>query len=330
MPLTNVLKKRLAKGESTQAGISQLAALGLLLSMVACTSLAGPSGPGNCAEAQSNSGVVFCQDFDDSALGDWNVNDLKSDFPGTSGYIAGPTGARNATPGPGRATIVSGGNAVSGNSLRHWFPANTTGAKSGTLFRAPIGANLEEAYFGYWVRFDPSIPNLKGGKLPGLTGGTSDGGQTPCCGREMKKGFGFSSRLMFVEREFGERKFSPYFYWMDNPRPPDSSGKIYGGPGKGGVYTWIPGEWYFIEEHVKLNTPAGAANGLFELWINGAKVTTIANTRIRGPGATFSIGHILFHTYLGGPSGWASPTDTYNFFDVVVVSRNRIGGRGGG
>ena len=284
------------------------------------------SGPGNCAEAQSNSDVVFCQDFDGSALGDWSVSDLKSDFPGTSGFIAGPTGAPSGT-GGGRTTIVSGGDAVSGNSLRAKFPKNTIGSNSGAFFRAPIGANLTEAYIGYWVRFEPLFPDIRGGKLPGLEGGTTDAGQvSPCCGRPMKKGLGFSTRLMFV----GGRSFVNYFYWIDNPTPPNSSGTIYGGP-RGKIHTWIPGKWYFIEEHVKLNTPANALNGLFEVWINGTKVTTIANARIRGPGASFSINHILFHTYLGGnESSWYSPKDTYNFFDVVVVSRNRIGGPGGG
>lgn len=283
------------------------------------------SGPGNCAEAQSKSDVVVCQDFDGSALGDWNVSDLKRDFPGTSGYITGPTSAPNGT-GNGRTTIVSGVDAVFGNSLRAKFPKNTIGSASGALFRAPIGTNLTEAYIGYWVRFDPAMPSFKGGKLPGLTGGTTDAGQvSPCCGRPMKQGLGFSTRMMFV----GGRQFVPYFYWIDNKRPP-INGNVYGGPGSGGVYTWIPGNWYFIEEHVKLNTPAGASNGLFEVWINGTKVTTIANTKILGPGASFSIDHIQFNTYLGGNnSGWYSPKDTYNFFDVVVVSRNRIGGQGG-
>ena len=39
MPLTNVLKKRLMKGESTQSGSSRWVALGLILSMTACTSI---------------------------------------------------------------------------------------------------------------------------------------------------------------------------------------------------------------------------------------------------------------------------------------------------
>ena len=39
MPLTNVLKKSLAKGESTQSGSSRWAALGLILSITACTSV---------------------------------------------------------------------------------------------------------------------------------------------------------------------------------------------------------------------------------------------------------------------------------------------------
>jgi len=270
--------------------------------------------------------VVFCQDFDGSALGDWSVSDLKSDFPGAAGWIAGPTGAPNGT-GNGRTMIVDGVNAISGRGLRAKLPMNKLGSDSGVLFTAPIGANLEEAYMGYWVRFDPTFPDVKGGKLPGLTGGVTDAGQvSPCCGRPMKQGKGFSTRMMFV----GGRGFVNYFYWINNPTPPSSNGTIYGGP-RGVIHTWIPGKWYFIEEHVKLNTPAGAKNGLFEVWINGTKVTTIANTRIRGPGQNFSIGHIQFHTYLGGgDSGWYSPKDTYNFFDVVVVSRNRIGGPGGG
>ena len=155
----------------------------------------GLSGPGNCAEAESTSDVVFCQDFDGSALGDWNLYDLRSDFPGTSGYIAGPTGARAVG---GRTTIVSGSDAVSGNSLRVKFPKNRIGSATGLIFRAPIGANLTEAYIGYWVRFEPTFPDIKGGKLPGLTGGTTDAGQVgPCCGRPMTQGLGFSSRMMF-------------------------------------------------------------------------------------------------------------------------------------
>ena len=39
MPLTNVLKKRLMKEESTQSGSSRWVALGLILSMTACTSI---------------------------------------------------------------------------------------------------------------------------------------------------------------------------------------------------------------------------------------------------------------------------------------------------
>jgi len=38
MSLTNVLKKRFMKRESTQSGISRWVALGLILSMTACTS----------------------------------------------------------------------------------------------------------------------------------------------------------------------------------------------------------------------------------------------------------------------------------------------------
>ena len=53
MPLTNVLKKRLMKGESTQSGSSRWAALGLILSMTACTSLTAPDNrlPGNLSSA---------------------------------------------------------------------------------------------------------------------------------------------------------------------------------------------------------------------------------------------------------------------------------------
>lgn len=273
------------------------------------------SSPKTCAQARLNPGVVFCQDFDGSALGDWNVTDLKADFPGASGFISGPN--------KGRATIVSGGNAVSGNSLRATFPKTKVGGgDTGVLFLAPVGvANLNEAYFGYWVRFDPGFPMLKGGKIPGLSSGTDDNGRDqPAGGRPMKLGKGFSNRLMFI----GGRRFQDYFYWIDNPAPMTGA-KRFGGP-RHNLGTWVPGQWYFIESHVKLNTPAGAKNGLFEVWINGKRVTYIPNTRIRGPGQNFPITHIQFQTYLGGgDASWYSPKDTYNYFDTVVVSRNRIG-----
>lgn len=278
-----------------------------------------PGPPRKCSDV---TGATLCQDFDTQTLGDWTQTEMIAAFPGTTGYMRGMTGS----PSGGRTSIVDGANAISGKALRAAFPKDKLGSSSGMHFWPPIGTNLTEAYFGYWVRFDPDIPKVKGGKLPGLTGGTTDKGQpSPCCGRPMALGKGFSSRLMFV----GGRKFTNYFYWIDNPRCDQTGCTGTANPPSGdgprlNTIVWTPGKWHFVEQHVKLGT-AGAANGLFQVWVDGVLMTDIQNTRIIGPGQSFSITKLQMETYLGGKGeSWWSPVDTAVYFDTLIVKTSRI------
>ena len=88
---------------------------------------------------------------------------------------------------------------------------------------------------------------------------------------------------------------------------------------------WIPGQWYFIEQHVRLNTP-GVFDGFYEGWVDGVKTSEITNTRFRATGQNYLIDVIQFETYLGGNSdSWKSPKDEYIYFDTLMVAKTRIG-----
>ncbi|MGH7957610.1 MAG: polysaccharide lyase, partial [Opitutaceae bacterium] len=216
------------------------------------------------------------------------------------------------------------------------------------LFRVPV-ANATDLYFAYWVRFAPGFGPVKGGKLPGLTGGVTDAGATlPCCGRLVTLGKGFSSRWMFVDGS--SHRLTTYMYWMDNPRPfansPTNTIKYGGGPSHSIPFTtyptppttwtqmsdtsnaiaWNSGQWHFMEQHVRLNTP-GSYDGFYEAWIDGIKTAEITDTRFRASGQNYLIDAIQFETYFGGgDTSWQSPKDEYIYFDTIMVARTRIGG----
>lgn len=283
-----------------------------------------PGPPTTCAAAATalGSDLLLCQDFDSQSLGDWNLTELQAAFPNTTGWISGPTNAPDGGSN-GRITVVDAtADVVAGKSIKVKYPANKIGGNSGLHFHAPIGVSgLTEAYLGYWVRFDPEFPNLKGGKLPGLTGGVTDDNNTGISGgRKVLLGKGFSSRNMFV----GGRRITNYFMWMENPRPPKGN-HIYGdGPSK--QFNWEPGKWYFIEQHVKLNT-LGLSDGVLEVWINGERTTNYTNWKARATGQNYIIRDLQFSTHLGGnDSGWFWPEDVFTYFDTILVSRARIGG----
>lgn len=77
----------------------------------------------------------------------------------------------------------------------------------GTSWGARFGKTYDEATVEYKVRIDDTIDFKRGGKLPGLCGGSS-----PMGGRSTAEADGFSARIMW--REFG--MLEQYVYHMDS------------------------------------------------------------------------------------------------------------------
>lgn len=154
----------------------------------------------------------------------------------------------------------------------------------------------------YYVRFSKDFDFVKGGKLPGLFGGTVNNGRKIPDGTN-----GFSTRYMWRKDGDGE----VYAYLPSSREHGTSIGR--------GNWRFQPGTWQHLEQVVVLNQP-GKANGQIKVWLDGKKVLTKNGLTFRTTNA-LKIEGILFSTFFGGgdPS-WATPKDVYVDFANFSVS----------
>src|SRR5262245_39059232 len=135
-----------------------------------------------------------------------------------------------------------------GTSLQVTTPRGEhTGTSFAYKFRERLGAEPEEIYFRYYLKFDPDWKHAtSGGKLPGISGTYGKAGWG---GRKVNGSDGWSARGLF-ETPNGVDSTAIGFYclrgrygenWRFQPRLEH-------------------GRWYCVEQYCKLNTP-GEAGG---------------------------------------------------------------------
>lgn len=200
-------------------------------------------------------------------------------------------------------------------ALRVTYPAGSASPSASRKYGVPDGGMqvflprvegaLDEAYLRYWLRFPADFDFVKGGKLPGLWGGSEVSG-----GEEPDGTNGFSTRLMW--REDGEGEL--YLY------APGETGTSLGR----GAWTWPRGRWVCVEEHVVLNDPK-QEDGAVTVWVDGSEVLsesgmqyrTVKDLRIEG---------IFFSTFFGGADpSWAPSRDQHADFAGFELSEDRVG-----
>jgi len=157
----------------------------------------------------------------------------------------------------------------------------------------------------YQVMFPVGFDFVKGGKLPGLCGGTSPGG-----GKKSDGSDGFSARIMWRER--GE--VFQYMYWMER-----AAEKRWGDdfPWKdietNSPIRFIPGQWHNLKTEIVMNTP-GERDGQVTSWFDGKLALEIKGA-FRATGATFAIDSFNFTTFFGGNTlDWAPTKDEVVYF----------------
>jgi hypothetical protein len=204
---------------------------------------------------------------------------------------------------PGRILRVAlhAGSIDPGTMSRRGLPRSGTGFKA-RILPALAGVGAEAARLAYSVRFAPGFDFVRGGKLPGLFGGSGPSG-----GRIPDGHDGFSLRLMWRERGAGE----VYAYL------PDSI--VHGSSLLRGSWQFEPGRWHRVVQSVALNTP-GRHDGWLTMEIDGRPVGLVHGLRLRD-GAGLKADGVFFDLFFGGSDdSWAARADTHvDFADFALA-----------
>ncbi|XP_041378355.1 uncharacterized protein LOC121390574 [Gigantopelta aegis] len=195
---------------------------------------------------------------------------------------------------------------------------STHGHTTGFLqFDATPVQPLSAMTLSYDIYFAPNFDFVRGGKLPGLYGGSnhcSGGRHSDDC---------FSTRFMW--RSHGDGEVYAYISPRDEQVPGFCDDKhcnsVYGYSLGRGDWRFRRGEWQNIAQYVKLNTP-GRTDGVIRVWFNHKLVYEEENVSIRQTDSV-KIDGIFFSTFFGGgDSSWASTRDTFTCYKNFVLSTN--------
>lgn len=164
----------------------------------------------------------------------------------------------------------------------------------------------DRACVSYRLRVADDFPFQKGGKLPGLIGGSA-----PMGGRRATGETGFSLRLMWRRGGRGEI----YAYIPGHPT------------GRGlslarGAFQITRGKDVQVSQEVVLNQ-VGSADGIIRLWIDGNLVIELTDVIIREHGSV-RVDGVAVESFFGGKSAsWAAPHATWLQLANMTVASPR-------
>lgn len=173
-------------------------------------------------------------------------------------------------------------------------PNHPTAPKGGVGFRwRPVSMAAQAACLNYAVWLPEDFDFKKGGKLPGLFGGTAPAGGTKADGKN-----GFSTRYMWREKGDGEI----YAYV---PGAPEGRGQSI----DRGKFRLKPGAWNTLTQEVVLNDP-GQKNGILRVWLDGELVIHQKAMQYRDT-TSLTVDGVMADVFYGGSDqSYAAPKDT--------------------
>jgi hypothetical protein len=192
--------------------------------------------------------------------------------------------------------LVDDPDAPGGALLRTSYPAGsasrgTDGPGGGMQAYLQLPNPVDVLDLTYQVRFPEGFDFVKGGKLPGLYGGTVTSGQNIPDGTN-----GLSTRYMWRADGAGE----VYAYLPTSEEHGTSLGR--------GCWSFTPGTWTTLQQRVQLNTP-DEQDGRITVWQDDRLVLDRGGLEFRTTDE-LRIDGLFFSTFFGGDdSSWASPVD---------------------
>lgn len=159
------------------------------------------------------------------------------------------------------------------------------------------------AILSYRLRFADDFDFVRGGKLPGLYGGSGNSGGKIPNGHD-----GFSTRYMWLSEGRGQ----VYAYLPTSIDYGTSIGK--------GNFHFARGVWSELKQEVRLNQP-GKQDGKIRVWFNNKLVVVQDGLRFRDT-PELGINGVFFETFFGGnDDSWRSLKDTHIDFSDISISQ---------
>ncbi len=206
------------------------------------------------------------------------------------------------------------------------FPANSLGPEEGgTHWQSPLPVKYEEIYVSYDVMFMPGFQFARGGKLPGIKGGSPP--MTRPTGYD-----GFVAYMMFK----GDRpvfyiyypdnyldEYGATFEWGYNHAASEfQPSKIVLEYASGAPSHFTPGKWHNITYRVVLNTvnaSGGNFDGILEGYFDGKLVTQLSHVKFRNT-TDIKIDKIVMMGFFGGSTdSWRNPIYEWIKLDNIML-----------
>ncbi len=198
------------------------------------------------------------------------------------------------------------GRTLVGNSvIQAFYPkGKILGQVTGFTWFTKLSDTPQEAIMEYKLKFEKGFDWTKGGKLPGLCGGTCPRGCT-----DDSTG-GFTTRLMW-QRDAG---MIVYAYYPTKDKDQNNCGEHWDFSKTIADDTWVT-----LRQHVKLNTP-GQFDGALKMYMDGQLVQTKDDALFRLDDKV-AIDFAYITTYVGGSSvaDFAPDHDQHVQFDSFKV-----------
>ncbi len=201
--------------------------------------------------------------------------------------------------------------------LNQSFAKGAFNVSGGYQWHSKFNQGYDELYFSYKIKFSDGFKSKDlQGKLPGLSGGTSNSGGYLPNGKD-----GWSARLMFHGTQVKFYMYYPEVYKLFGDSKPVKNKSYWGmGPVFNPGYTLKTGVWYTITIRVVMNTP-GKSNGLVEGFIDGKLCASQKSIRFRNI-SSLKIDRIFFANFFGASGKPPSKTESICFDDFAVYTYN--------